>query len=92
MTSFIIKLCTLFVAVFTLIIWLNFGPPKMQHIEANLTPDQYGYIHHPKYGDYPAAIPWDDAATLLPGQHMEHTFTYDYEVQHDNRLGLERTY
>ena len=33
-----------------------------------LTPDAHGIIHHPKYGDYPAIVPYRDGMTLMPEQ------------------------
>lgn len=37
-------------------------------VNPDLTPDQYGVIHHPKYGEYPEKVPFIQGMTLLPGQ------------------------
>lgn len=48
----------------------------IQQIEA-VTPDAEGIIHHPKYGDYPAEVPYHHGMTLKPGQTARGVFEFN---------------
>lgn len=59
----------------------NLGRMYEQHktrgeIEA-VTPDAEGIIHHPKYGDYPAEVPYVHGMTLKPGQTARGVFQFN---------------
>lgn len=41
------------------------------------TPDAYGIIHHPKYGNYPAEVPYHHGMTLKPGQTARGVFLFN---------------
>lgn len=44
---------------------------------AAITPDAYGIIHHPKYGDYPAEVPFHQGMDIMPGQTAHGTIEID---------------
>ncbi len=57
-----LSLGVVIVLVLVLLVWFMRRPP------AWATPDAQGIIHHPRYGDYPATVPFKEGMTIMPRQ------------------------